>query len=262
MTPPTKPSTPRPLHHSVSSCSEYERCPRRFQYGYVQRLPQDRHVPEAWRLGTVVHRALEVAYQEAAAGAPLASTRGDALRALAESWRAEELPDDDARIADAESLVVDAIERDPIGIEEILGVEQYFRATLGDGLRFGGFADLVLRRGERTVEIVDHKVTRYARTADDLRADRQLNLYGHFARLKYPWARRVVVTHHYPPLRATVSAELDPATMRRTVEGLIAIAARAQSDTEYRPSPGEHCDHCPWADRCEAAPERARSVTP
>ena len=72
---------PRPLHHSVSSCSEYERCPRRFQYGYVQRLPQDRHVPEAWRVGTVVHRALEVAYQEVAAGTPLPDTRADALAA-------------------------------------------------------------------------------------------------------------------------------------------------------------------------------------
>ena len=250
---------PRPLHHSVSSCSEYERCPRRFQYGYVQRLPQDRHVPEAWRVGTVVHRALEVAYQEVAAGTPLPDTRADALAALVEAWHKEELPEDEARLADVESLVTDAIAGDPIGVGEILGVEQYFRATMGDGLRFGGFADLVLRRADATVEIVDHKVTRYARTAEQLREDRQLNLYGQFALLRYPWAKRVVVTHHYPPLRTTVSAELDPATMRATVDGLVAIATRAQADTEYRPSPGEHCDNCPWADRCEAAPASARS---
>ena len=33
----------------------------------------------------------------------------------------------------------------------------------------------------------------------------------------------------------------------------------AEADTEYAPKPGEHCDNCPWADRCEAAPARARS---
>jgi len=72
-------------------------------------------------------------------------------------------------------------------------------------------------------------------------------------------AERVVVTHHYPPLRRTVSVELSPDTMRDVVASLVAIARTAEADTEYAPTPGSHCDNCPWADRCEAAPASARS---
>ena len=115
------------------------------------------------------------------------------------------------------------------------------------------------RLDEHTVEIVDHKVTTYARTAEQLHDDRQLNLYGYFALEAYPWAERVVVTHHYPPLRRTVSVELSPDTMRDVVASLVAIARTAEADSEYAPTPGEHCDNCPWADRCEAAPAGARS---
>ena len=50
-----------------------------------------------------------------------------------------------------------------------------------------------------------------------------------------------------------------PETMTAVVDALVAIARTAEADTEYAPKPGEHCDNCPWADRCEAAPARARS---
>ncbi|MEY3361316.1 MAG: RecB family exonuclease [Ilumatobacteraceae bacterium] len=249
----------KPLNHSVSSCSEYERCPRRFEYGYVQRLPQDRHVPASWRYGTVVHAALEAAYKQVVMGKPLDATVPTAQAALERAWAKEEMPDDRAWIERAEQVVADAIEQDPIGVHEILGVEQFFKSGMGVGLRFAGYADLVLRRDERTVEIVDHKVTTYARTEEQLHDDRQLNLYGYFALEQYPWAERVVVTHHYPPLRRTVSAELSPDTMRDVVASLVAIARTAEADTEYAPTPGSHCDNCPWADRCEAAPASARS---
>lgn len=58
---PTAPVAPdRPRVFSVSSTHEYERCPRRYRYGYVDRIPVDRALaPEHWRFGTVVHRGLE-----------------------------------------------------------------------------------------------------------------------------------------------------------------------------------------------------------
>ena len=53
--------------HSVSSTREYEGCPRRYRFGYVERRPKDRPVPPTWRFGSVVHEALEAAYQGAMA---------------------------------------------------------------------------------------------------------------------------------------------------------------------------------------------------
>ena len=253
-------SSGKKRRHSVSSCNEYERCPRRYEYGYVMRLPQDRLVPTAWRYGSVVHAALEAAYKKVLRGMPLAQTKSLALDALSAAWVSEDMPDDAEWIARAEQVVADAIEKDPIGVAEILGVEQYFKSSMNAGLEFGGFADLVLRLDECTVEIVDHKVTSHASTPEDLQMNAQLNLYGFFALEKYSWADRVVVTHHYPPLRSTVSAELLPEKMNEVVASLVGLARQAEADTEFVPCPGEYCLSCPWADRCDAAPESARSA--
>lgn len=240
----------RPRRHSVSSCREYERCPRRYRYGYIERLPQDRPVPASWRHGTVVHAALEAAYRERQAGRALESAIPVALAAFDSAWIAEDLPHDPAWQTRSRDLVVRTLTDDPIGVDEVLGVEQPFRSDLDSGRRFGGFADLVLRRDGETIEIVDHKVTRWALAAEELAIDRQLNLYGWFARREWPWARRVIATHHYPPLGRTVTVELTDESMRSTVEHLDAIAARAEADTVFEPKPGAACESCPWFERC------------
>ena len=122
-----------------------------------------------------------------------------------------------------------------------------------DGIAFAGRADLVLRRGDRTVEIVDHKITNNVRDRRTLQHDQQLNLYGWFAHQEWPWARRVLATHHYPPASTTVTVELTDATMESTMRDLAATARRAAADTEYRATPGPHCGHCRWAHQCPDA---------
>lgn len=86
-----------------------------------------------------------------------------------------------------------------------------------------------------------------------LQHDQQLNLYGWFAHQEWPWARRVLATHHYPPASTTVTVELTEATMESTMRNLAATARRAAADTEYRATPGPHCGHCRWAHQCPDA---------
>ena len=237
--------------NSVSSCSEYERCPRRYRYGYVDRLPYDRPVPESWRYGTVVHRALEVAYCARGNGAALVTAEPAAIAALRAAWLAEFMPSDAAELAGAEELVHETLVADRFGASETLGVEHRFHARVGD-LPFSGIADLVVRRDARTVEIVDHKVTRSTHTEEQLCRDPQLNLYGRFARREWPWAERVLATHHYPVLARTVTVELTEASMTAAVSRLAELARRARADVVFAPSPGPECANCPWAARCPA----------
>lgn len=238
--------------HSVSACSEYERCPRRYRYGYVDRLPHDRPVPAAWRHGTVVHHALETAYRARQDGAPLVSTIPGALEALDDAWMTEGLPDDAAWRARSRDMLRTTLAEDQLDTSDILGVEQGFRATLPSGRYFAGYADLVLRRDDETIEIVDHKITKYARTADELATNPQLNLYGWFAQREWPWARRVLASHHYPVLDQVVTVELSQGSMQSTVDRLDAIAAHADADREFPPTPGPECSSCPWFSRCPA----------
>ena len=151
---------PRRRWHSVSSCSEYERCPRRYRYGYVDRLREDRPVPASWRYGSVVHTALEAAYRARADGVPLAWATPVAIDAFHAAWIDEAMPDDPDWLARGEELVRSVLANDRLATDEILGVEHCFKYETDGGRQFVGFADLVVRRDPTTVEIIDHKVTR------------------------------------------------------------------------------------------------------
>jgi putative RecB family exonuclease len=250
----SRPSSVSARGHSVSSCREYDLCPRRYRFAYVERLPPDRPAPEAWRYGTVVHRALEAAYRARAAGASTDVIEEAAVVALASAWKREGLADDlGGWHAHAEQLVRRTSADDVLHADDILGVEYRFDALFDSTVAFAGYADLVLRRDDRTIEIVDHKITRKIVDADALRHDQQLNLYAWLARKEWPWARRIIATHHYPPAATTTKVELTDATIVSTMRELVATARRATDDVEYIPRPGVHCDTCSWAQRCPDA---------
>jgi RecB family exonuclease len=240
--------------HSVSSTREYEGCPRRYRFGYLDHRPQDRPVPPSWRFGTVVHAGLEAAYQHTlqAPDAGRAERVAAAMAALDPAWERCELGDDPAGRARAVWLVTRALTADVVGVgrSRVLGVEVAFRDELGEADRIVGFADLVLDRGDGTVEIVDHKVTHWRATPERLRGDFQLNVYGHLARRRWPWAHRVVATHHYPTGPTAVSAELDIVGMSAAIDRIRLAANRISVDREFRPTPSERCGQCPWQPSC------------
>jgi RecB family exonuclease len=253
-----RPRTPSPdaarRWHSVSSTREYEGCPRRYRFAYLDKRPQDRPVPTTWRFGSVVHEGLEAAYRLAMDRPDL--PRSDQLAAAAAavhtSWDRYELGDDEHGWKRAVWHVTRALTKDVLRLDEarILGVEMAFRGRFSEQDRLTGFADLVLERPDGTVEIVDHKVTRYCSTPEQLREDFQLNLYGELARQRWPAAPRFVATHHYPTGPAAVSVELDPERMNAAYERVRATAAVIEQDREFAPTPSQRCGHCPWLPSC------------
>ena len=48
----------------MSSTREYEGCPRRYRFGYLDKRPKDRPAPVTWRFGSAVHAGLEAAYRQ------------------------------------------------------------------------------------------------------------------------------------------------------------------------------------------------------
>jgi RecB family exonuclease len=240
--------------HSVSSTREYEGCPRRYRFAYRDKRPQDRPVPATWRFGSVVHEGLEAAYR-------LAMDRPDLARldqlpaataAIHASWERYELEDDGQGRRRAIWHVTRALTKDvlDVGDGRIVGVEMAFRGRFSEQDRLAGFADLVLERPDGTVELVDHKVTRYRSTPEQLREDFQLNLYGELARQRWPATPRILATHHYPTGPAAVSVALDPAGMTAACERVRATAALIEQDRTFAPTPSDRCGHCPWLPSC------------
>ena len=245
---------PLPRWHSVSSTREYKRCPRRYCYAYVERLPQDRLVPIPWRVGSAVHAALEAAYEAKRrhADRPLIAGLPEALVALRQSWDTLELPHDDGRYREAGRQVERTLREDVLAVGEVVGVELPLRTSLATGHRIAGFLDLLLRRDATTLEIVDHKVTARRASSSEIAADLQLNLYGALVRETWPDTTTVRATLHYPTGPDLVSATLTDEGMAAARERVERTASLAAADTAFVPRPSAHCDHCPWRPRCPA----------
>jgi len=240
--------------HSVSSTREYEGCPRRYWFGYVDKRPKDRPVPPAWRFGSVVHEALEAAYR-GAMETPR-TTPSDHLAAAMVALDAAlsryglETVEDRER---AGSIVTSTLEEDVLGAAERgapLGVEVALRDRIDDVERIIGFVDLVLPHPDGAIELVDHKVTSRRADPAELRDDFQLNLYGWLARRRWPQSQRIIATLHYPTGPERVSVELDEAGMRRADTRLRSAAEAIARDTAFEATPSERCLHCPWQPSC------------
>ena len=249
--------------HSVSSTREYEGCPRRYRFGYVERRPKDRPVPPSWRFGSVVHAALEAAWKaamEVAHDTPVREHLPLALEALDAALVKEGLDSDEDRERGID-VVTRALEFDVVRDQALdpdadlpparpVGVEEALRGRIDQQHRIIGFVDLVLERPDGVIELVDHKVTSRRATPDELHDDFQLNLYGQLARARFPHATGIVATHHYPTGPDAVSVRLDEDAMARA-ELRVRDAARAiAADTEFTPVTSERCRHCPWQPSC------------
>ena len=252
--PASEAARPLPRWHSVSSTREYERCPRRYRYAYVERLPQDRLVPIPWRVGSAVHAALEAAYQakRQRPERPLIAGLPEALVALRHAWDTLELPHDDGRYREAGRQVERTLSEDVLKVGEVVGVELPLRASFTVGHRIAGFLDLLLRRDATTLEIVDHKVTARRASSSEIAADLQLNLYGALVRETWPDTITVRATLHYPTGPDLVSATLTDEAMAAARARVERTASLAAADTTFAPRPAAHCDHCPWRQRCPA----------
>ena len=238
----------------MSSTREYEGCPRRYRFGYLDKRPKDRPAPVTWRFGSAVHAGLEAGYRQLRDNPPvvIVAQLSASRTAIDECWRELGLDRD----GDAEGrsraawLVGRALTRDVLGVERILDVEAPLRDTITDEERIVGFADLVLARDDETIEIVDHKVTRYRASPQQLHDDFQLNLYGQLARLRWPWATTVRATHHYPTGPAAVTTILDDDAMAGALDHVHRTADVIRQDTEFLPVPSPRCSHCPWQPSC------------
>jgi RecB family exonuclease len=261
----TPPPRPARRWHSVSSTREYEGCPRRYRFAYLDKRPQDRPVPATWRFGSVVHEGLEAAYR-LAMGEP-ALPRSDRLAAAVvavhASWDRYDRGEDPIGRKRAVWHVTRALTKDVLHLEDgrIIGVEMPFRGRFSERERLAGFADLVLERSDGTVEIVDHKVTSYRSTPEQLRGDFQLNLYGALARQRWPATPRIVATHHYPTGPAAVSVELEASRMSNAYERVRAAATLIDQDAVFAPTPSDRCGHCPWLPSCAEGADYLRTTT-
>jgi RecB family exonuclease len=182
----------------------------------------------------------------------LAHTQHAALAALHESWEREQMPPHGGELDRAVGIVLDTIGWMKMDARDVLGVEYRFDLATPSGTLYIGYADLVVRTGEDSAEVRDYKVTSSVRDAYELQYDQQGNMYGWAVREVWPWVENVSFAHVYPPVLREVRVQLTSDTIADALAVHEASVEMVESETEYRPRAGEHCEHCAFSDGCPA----------
>lgn len=243
-----------PRHLSPSSADTYQRCPRRWRFRYVDKLPDP--PTEAALSGTFAHRVLELLLQEAPEQRTI-----DRAKALArQCWPALEsdpayrtLGLDPAAGRAFRWRAWQAIEglwllEDPRQVE-VAATEHQVVAQLG-GVPFRGIVDRLDRAVDGLV-VTDYKSGRApgARFADERLT--QVLLYA--AAVEATVGERPVAVRLLYLGQRTVERPVADAALAEVTEGLTATWSAVQADVvadRFDPRPGPLCAWCPYADRC------------
>lgn len=164
-----------PLTLSNSSISKFRQCPRSYYYDYVIKLPKK--PKDYFILGTFVHEVLEIFYKTLIEDKSknLASLMGECFKKTR-----QEHPEATVNIlADAKSLLqnylVRVIAKEPLPPK--LEVENKFTIDIG-GVKVTGIIDRIDFKEDGSVDVVDYKTGKKAKSAKDFENDLQLPIYG------------------------------------------------------------------------------------
>jgi len=209
-------------------------------------------------LGTALHAALETAYKAARDDRHRSLTfmsvyLDQAVEALADSWRALRLPEDDALQADLVAelgrVLGSAFAPHPAAI---LAVEEKIDFFGPSGTPFTVRLDLALRTGPHSIHLRDWKRARLSSlpSPDDLLDDVQMCQQRCAADVRWPWVRTVTVGLYSTRSDAEVRVEMPLARALYRLEGHEMTAHQAESATAFPPSPGAACDGCHVRPQC------------
>jgi len=237
---------------SHSQLSTFETCPLQYKYRYVLKIP----VPPSAALtfGDTMHRTIRAFYELVKEGKhPNVDTL---LRLYEDHWVSVGFG---AKVYE-EKMKHHGIELlkeyykkgyDPKRIPTSL--EEPFRIKITPTLTVGGKIDRIDTLPDGTIEIIDYK-TGQAPKARDVSSDPQLTLYalsaaGEGVYKKAP--EKVIVSFYFFEDQTKVSAVRTKEELE-TAKKEIATKAEEISRSDFKPTPGKHCDFCEFRLICEA----------
>jgi len=240
-------------YYSFSRLSTYQKCPRAFEYRYIDDAEPGFESTIEQLVGSCVHKAIELASLNA--GSPL----GDILKWYQDAW-------DDADPYDAE-VVRDDMDVDDYfeegkefldyfyydiygeGDGTTLALEKHFTIELGDGSTYKGVIDRVARMDDGTVLLIDYKTGKRVPDPDE---DLQLQSYALFGLAEYDdsWVDICYVDlRKQRRLTTTVFAS----DKKRIDDALTDIILDIETDSCFEAKPSRLCRWCSYKNSCPDA---------
>ena len=254
--------------YSHSRLSNFENCPRKFQYRYVLKIPADGESIEAF-VGKRVHEVLERLYR--------ATQRGQLPSLPQVLFRYGRLFEE---AYDASRVYVVRRERPiqfyrelgerclsnyyrahyPFDRDETLGLEERVHFELGDAagsvVRIQGFIDRIARGRDGVIEIHDYKTGARIPNQAQVDEDRQLALYQLGLSERYGVAQPLRLVWHFLRRGIVRTSSRTPDQLDSLRSRTLRLVERIQLEDEYPAVPGPLCSWCEYRERCPASPER------
>lgn len=237
---------------SYSQLDTFLTCPLQYKYRYMLRIP----VPPSAALsfGDTMHRTIKAFYESVRAGDN--PSKEDLLLLLDKHWLPLGYRDKayEAKMkSHGKELLAGFYDKgyDPKRLPEKL--EEAFKIKITPRLTLGGKIDRVDRKPDGSVEIIDYK-TGQAPKNRDVTQDKQLSVYALAATdngIYNATPEKVIVSFYFFEGQEKISAKRTKEQLDQTRKD-IAKTAEDISKSDFKPTPGKHCDFCEFRLICEA----------
>lgn len=238
---------------SPSRINTYKKCPRKYYYTYIEKLPRKDWAHFA--LGTLVHGALEKFHQEFRDDF---STPGNIEEAMKIAFKAQyvemekEKPIERDTLKEAHKLLKEyLINIKQQGIQsKILLIEEDFTLKLNEHYNIRGVIDRLDLDSDGQFHIKDYKTTK----SDKYMEPFQLQVYGIYLLDKFPDVDRF--RGSYVMLRLNnmyVSYDFNREDVEKCWSALIEVGDTITKEERWISRPSKLCDWCDFADPCLTA---------
>lgn len=232
---------------SHSSISTYSDCPKRWEFKYVDRLPErPRHF---FGFGKAIHSALEFMYSGDAC-----PTLFDVFAAFSVAWTGEGYKDDKAEAkakADGNKILTMFYNANAPGWRKPLSTEAKFDMEV-DHVRVTGFIDRIDVEEDGGLHVLDYK------TGRDLEAgradtDEQLTMYQIAAEAAHPGTRVSKLSLYHVPSLTWHSSPRHGEDLVAALVVKVKSTADAVARKEFPATPSENaCAFCDFKHLCPA----------
>jgi RecB family exonuclease len=235
---------------SFSRIEAYRNCPRRFRYGYVDKLP-GKPGPHL-SFGTSIHNALEAFYDRKLPGCP---TEDELLGFLYEGWDtsgfAELSRDDQLRYYRQAQDVLRRYRRRVADRYRLpAATEAWFELPIGYEAVVVGSIDRVDLDDDGRFHVVDYKTSRKVKDRARVASSLQLSLYALACRHLFGSLPETVSLDFVVP-GVEIVAQLDDLDLDAARQSVLDTAAAVRAE-RYEPTPNRLCGWCDFRALCPA----------
>jgi len=239
---------------SPSSLSSYETCP--LQYHFSKTIKQRREEePIFFFLGHVVHSVFEKLYKDL-----MHEKHNDLPSLLAylnvvwkKTYKNIVIKGDytEQNYKDlAVRMITDYYQKyAPFKDERTLGTELNVRAKLNQVHSIHGYIDRLAYK-DGTYEIHDYKTGQSLPSDEHFDEDRQLGAYALCIADKFKDAKLIKLIWHFTAHNKEFTSQRTKAQLEKLRKDILKLANKIDSDTEFKPVVGNHCQYCDYQPNC------------